>query len=66
MMYRQKVRDVRNAINHEYEENAEVLSALTNRMLSLVEPLMQMQDRAANYCRNKMGVAIAADFRQSR
>lgn len=52
-------RDVRNAIGHEYEENAEVLSALTGRMLSLVNPLMRMQDRAVSYCRDKLGVAIA-------
>ncbi len=51
-------RDIRNAINHEYQENAETLSLPTQRMLSLVEPLMQTQARAFNYCQNKLGVAI--------
>lgn len=35
-------------------------TGLANRMLSLVEPLMQMQDRAANYCRDKMGTIQTA------
>lgn len=51
-------RDVRNAINHSYEENAEELSALMSRMLSLVALLMKMHDRVASYCLEKLGVEI--------
>ncbi|MDP2794365.1 MAG: hypothetical protein Q8O25_09855 [Sulfurisoma sp.] len=55
-----------NAINHEYEDNAGALSALTRRMLGLVEPLMRMQGRAVNYCQAKLGVTLAADTRTER
>ncbi|MCK9386961.1 MAG: hypothetical protein M0Q22_01030 [Sulfuritalea sp.] len=51
-------RDVRNAINHEYEEDAATLSALASRMLELVAPLVSMNDRAERYCREKLGVAV--------
>ena len=49
-------RDVRNAINHEYQEDAKVLSVLVAEMLSLVEPVMAMHRRAEQYCRMKLGV----------
>jgi hypothetical protein len=49
-------RDVRNAINHEYEENAQVLSVLVGEMLRLVESLMAIHQRADRYCREKLGV----------
>jgi hypothetical protein len=49
-------RDIRNAINHEYLEDAKVLSVLVAEMLNLVEPLMAMHLRAAQYCRAKLGV----------
>lgn len=52
-------RDVRNAINHNYEENAEMLSVLVTRMLSLVESLMRIEGRAAHYCRHKLDVGTA-------
>lgn len=52
-------RDVRNAINHEYQENAKVLSVLVAEMLNLVEPLMAMHSRAGEYCRAKLGVKAA-------
>ena len=52
-------RDVRNAINHEYEEDTATLSALATRMLELVEPLVSMNDRAESYCVEKLGVAVA-------
>ena len=49
-------RDVRNAINHEYQEDTKVLSVLVAEMLNLVEPLIAMHHRAAQYCRTKLGV----------
>ena len=49
-------RDIRNAINHEYLEDAKVLSVLVAEMLNLVEPLMAMHLRVAQYCRAKLGV----------
>jgi predicted nucleic acid-binding protein len=52
-------RDVRNAINHEYEEDAATLSALATRMLELVAPLLRMNERAACYCAKKLGIAAA-------
>jgi hypothetical protein len=49
-------RDIRNAINHEYQEDAKTLSVLVAEMLNLVEPLMGMHKRAEQYCRVKLGV----------
>ncbi len=49
-------RDIRNAINHEYQEDAKTLSVLVAEMLNLVEPLMSMHQRADQYCRVKLGV----------
>ena len=49
-------RDVRNAINHEYQEDTKVLSVLVAEMLNLVEPLMAIHRRAEQYCRAKLGV----------
>lgn len=50
-------RDVRNAINHEYQEDGKVLSVLIVEMLNLVEPLMTIHRSAEQYCRTKLGVA---------
>ena len=49
-------RDIRNAINHEYQEDAQTLSVLIAEMLNLVEPLMRMHQRAEQYCRVKLDV----------
>ena len=49
-------RDVRNAINHEYQEDAKVLAVLVAEMLKLVEPLMAMHRRAEQYCYEKFSV----------
>ena len=51
-------RDVRNAINHEYLEDAKVLAVLVTEMLKLVGPLMAMHKRAEEYCRVKLGVEV--------
>jgi len=54
--------DVRDAINHEHQEYAKVLSVLVAEMLNLVEPLMAIHLRAEQYCRTKLGVkTIAVD-----
>jgi hypothetical protein len=52
-------RDVRNAINHEYLEDAKVLSVLVAEMLNLVEPLTAIQRRAEQYCLEKLGIMSA-------
>lgn len=52
-------RDIRNAINHEYQEDTKVLSVLVKEMLSLVEPLIAIHRRAAQYCRTRLGVESA-------
>lgn len=52
-------RDVRNAISHEYEEDAETLSVLIGEMLNLVEPLMDIHRRAGQYCQDKLGISMS-------
>lgn len=51
-------RDVRNAISHEYEENAAELAELVRGMVGFVEPLMKMHDNAVKYCKDHLGVGI--------
>lgn len=45
-------RDVRNAISHEYEENAPELAELVREMVGFVEPLMKVHDNAIRYCKD--------------
>lgn len=54
-------RDIRNAINHDYEEDAQTLSTLFGEMLNSVETLFLMHQRAENYCVRKLGVAFTDD-----
>ena len=49
-------RDVRNAINHDCEENEQILSVLVGEMLNLVESLTLMHQRAEHYCGHKLSV----------
>ena len=35
-----------------------MLAVLVGEMLKLVEPLMAMQQRAAQYCRAKLGISL--------
>jgi len=49
-----KARDVRNQINHEYEENEQVLAPLIAEMANCVTTLFSIHDRATAYCSNKL------------
>lgn len=51
-------RDVRNAINHEYEENSKMLAVLVAEMMKLVAPLVAMHRRTEEYCQAKLGVKL--------
>lgn len=51
-----KARDVRNQINHEYEENEQVLAPLIAEMANCVAMLFLIHDRAAAYCSDKLKV----------
>jgi hypothetical protein len=53
-------RDIRNAINHDYEEDAQNLSVLVGAMLNLVASLTIMHQHAEHYCVNKLSVAFPA------
>jgi hypothetical protein len=55
-------RDVRNAIAHEYQEDAATIKALIARMLDLVETLERIHDRAVEYCTEKLAVPPAPTF----
>lgn len=54
-----KARDVRNQINHEYEENENVLAPLIAEMANCVPTLFLIHDRAAAYCTDRLGVRRA-------
>jgi len=51
-------RDIRNAINHDYEENAQALSILVRETLNLVDQLMRIHQRAVSCCRERLGIAV--------
>lgn len=51
-------RDIRNAINHDYQEDEQTLSALVKEMLNQVEPLKLMHQRTETYCNQKLGITI--------
>lgn len=55
-------RDVRNAVSHEYEQDAEAIKALIVLMLDLVSTLERTHLRAANYCTEKLAVPPAPTF----
>ena len=51
-----KARDVRNQINHEYEENERVLAPLIAEMANCVPALFLIHDRAMVYCTDRLDV----------
>lgn len=51
-----KARDVRNQINHEYEENERVLAPLIAEMANCVPTLFLIHDRTVVYCTDRLGV----------
>jgi len=51
-----KARDVRNQINHEYEENERILTPLIAEMANCVPTLFAIHDKAATYCSNRLDV----------
>lgn len=59
-------RDVRNAIAHEYEEDAATIKALIARMLELVRTLERIHERATAYCTEKLAVPPAPTLGEKR
>ncbi|MDO8812882.1 MAG: hypothetical protein Q7J38_12760 [Gallionella sp.] len=51
-----KARDVRNQINHEYEESERVLAPLIAEMANCVPTLFLVHERAEVYCMDRLGV----------
>lgn len=51
-----KARDVRNQINHEYEENERILVPLIAEMANCVPMLFAIHDKATAYCSDRLGV----------
>jgi hypothetical protein len=55
-----KARDVRNQINHEYEENERILAPLIAEMANCVPVLFAIHDRASVYCKDRLGTQETA------
>jgi hypothetical protein len=51
-----KARDVRNQINHEYEENEHILAPLIAEMANCVPILFAIHVKAMAYCLSRLGV----------
>lgn len=51
-----EIREIRNQINHEYEDDPDALSEIIKAMLSCIPALLEWHDRAHHYCSSKFGL----------
>jgi len=51
-----EIREIRNQINHEYEDDPEALSLIIQAMAACVPTLLAWQENARNYCVRKFGL----------
>ena len=52
-----EIREIRNQINHEYEDDPEALSLIIQAMAACVPILLAWQENARNYCVRKFGLS---------
>jgi len=48
-----EIREVRNQINHEYEDDPEVLTAIINKMITCIPALLEWEANTHHYCITK-------------
>lgn len=48
-----EIREVRNQINHEYEDDPEVLAEIINKIVTCIPALLEWETNAHNYCTSK-------------
>ncbi|WP_051937698.1 hypothetical protein [Ferriphaselus sp. R-1] len=51
-----EIREIRNQINHEYEDDPEALGEIIKAMVSCIPALLEWHDHARNYCSRKFGL----------
>lgn len=55
-----EIREIRNQINHEYEDDPEALTLIIQAMVGCVPALLDWQQNAHNYCVQKFGLSERA------
>jgi hypothetical protein len=45
-----EIREVRNQINHEYEDDPEALAEIINKIVTCIPALLEWENNAHNYC----------------
>lgn len=53
-----EIRELRNAINHEYEDDTARLAALFGELVQSVPDLLQWHDRLSDFCRRTYGESV--------
>ncbi len=48
-----EIREVRNQINHEYEDDPEVLAEIINKIVTCIPALLEWETNAQHYCNTK-------------
>ncbi len=48
-----EIREVRNQINHEYEDDPEALKVIINKIVACIPELLEWEANAHNYCSSK-------------
>ena len=54
------IREIRNQINHEYEDDPEALTEIINKMVGGIPALLEWEAGARNYCAAKFGLGESA------
>ena len=51
-----EIREIRNQINHEYEDDPDALTEIVKRMVACIPALLEWETGARNYCAAKFGL----------
>lgn len=51
-----EIREIRNQINHEYEDDPDALTEIVNKMVACIPALLKREAGARNYCAAKFGL----------
>lgn len=53
-----EIREIRNQINHEYEDDPDALSAIIKEMVASIPALLEWHTNARGYCASKFGLSL--------
>ena len=53
-----EIREIRNQINHEYEDDPEALAEIVNKIVACIPALLEWEASASNYCTSKFRLNV--------